>query len=342
VENLIGRGGFIVTARAKGSLAASVFVAVVFLVLVAGCSQDAGETAGAEQVEAAEDEGGAAPADEAKAVAPAAEAEEPARPLSDGLADSNNDPDIVELAKAALSCAWEEQAFTEGCKSIEDWRSSELLGKEESVDTLRNMLDDEDKKVRQLAFFALPSAITSRDELFPIYRTIARHDGWYSLRYQAQSAAWRLPRRFDEELREQACALLVDRLSDDDAYVASYAFQNVGASSCAQHWDAALDAMIQRAQGTFDSPSAARQFEALFPAGVRSLGTAEDASDEQKARAAEVAKALANNQALPGLYRGTAVDVLAALHPQPEPYLKELENDGEAHVRWAVERALAK
>jgi hypothetical protein len=72
-----------------------------------------------------------------------------------GLAHPDNDKAVVKLAKSVLDCKWKSSEPDYKCKAKKAWGESKLLEKGENDATLLNMLDDEDSKVRYLAYDGL-------------------------------------------------------------------------------------------------------------------------------------------------------------------------------------------
>jgi hypothetical protein len=70
-----------------------------------------------------------------------------------GLASPKNDPRVVELAKKALACKWntDDLDFDSHCDDWQSWSSSTILQNGGVDETLVNMIEDTDPKVRALA-----------------------------------------------------------------------------------------------------------------------------------------------------------------------------------------------
>jgi hypothetical protein len=87
-----------------------------------------------------------APAPGAADPKPAPKEEPPAK----GLAAKANDPAVVTLAKAAITCKPDGSRLEWNCDGFKAWRDSELFKDAKSDATLVNLLEDTDEKVRFL------------------------------------------------------------------------------------------------------------------------------------------------------------------------------------------------
>jgi len=86
-----------------------------------------------------------------------AETEESGSSGDSGLNHPDNDPAVVELAKAAMKCEWKRDSLKSDCEAYKAWSKSDELKKGKNDATLLNFLDDGDKVVRFLGAKALQS-----------------------------------------------------------------------------------------------------------------------------------------------------------------------------------------
>lgn len=85
------------------------------------------------------------------AAAPVAK-DKPAAPPPTGINDPGNDPKIVELAKKALACKWENGSFDSQCAEYKAWQDEKDAFAEHKGDaTIVAFFEDSDEKVRSLA-----------------------------------------------------------------------------------------------------------------------------------------------------------------------------------------------
>ncbi len=118
---------------------------------------------------------GAAPPAAAPSAAPSAEASAEAAPAPGG-----RDPAIAALAKAALGCKFEDDAFDAECPAFKAWDSEEaLFADDHGDDTLFSMLGDPDVKVQALA--------THKDITHPYWEDKGHAEALFALGKAAKS-----------------------------------------------------------------------------------------------------------------------------------------------------------
>jgi hypothetical protein len=88
--------------------------------------------------------------------APVPKADPP--PANSGLAAKDNDPAVVALAKAAITCKVDDKQLDWSCPGFKAWRDSDLLKDGKADMTLVNLLEDGDEKVRFLGADKLPDS----------------------------------------------------------------------------------------------------------------------------------------------------------------------------------------